>query len=150
MCSHLKYDIMFLLYSQTPLHRQRHPQEDDSVSGWPLLQDAEDQNPPNGWTRSWVASQWNDQGSTLSHIVHLCCFVFLSSALRMLLLPQGQREGGMRPVVDKHNAQLHKDITWHDCIMRLCSGQWNGSRVSKSDGGMVGCVSSVNPGKRNW
>lgn len=32
-CCHLKYDIMFFLCSQTPLHRQRHPQEDDSVSG---------------------------------------------------------------------------------------------------------------------
>lgn len=77
---------------------------------------------------------------THSHTLLSICavlFVFPQLCLRMLLLPQGPKKGRMRPVVDKHHARLHKDITWRAYIMRSHSGQWNGNSVSKLWGGLV-------------
>lgn len=42
---------------------------------------------------------------------------------------------GVRPVADRHCAQLHKDLTWRPYIMGSHSGQWNGKSVSMSGGG---------------
>lgn len=56
----LQFDFCAVLCHQAPLHRQRHSQEDDPVLGRPLLQDPENQDPSDGRTRSWVASQRND------------------------------------------------------------------------------------------
>lgn len=95
---------LFFLHFQTPLHRQRHPQEDDPVSGWPLLKDTEDQNPSHGWTRSRVPSQWNDQGST-------------SSAVREFFCYHRDWKSWMRSAVDRHHGCLHNNITWHAYIM---------------------------------
>lgn len=52
-----KSDTDALLNFQAPLHRQRHPQKDDTVSGRPLLQDTEDPDPSHGGTRSRVPPQ---------------------------------------------------------------------------------------------
>lgn len=107
------------LHFQTPLHRQRHPQEDDPVSGWPLLKDTEDQNPSHGWTRSRVPSQWNDQGSTSRPVWEFFCY-------------HRDRKSEMRSAVDRHHGCLHNNITWHACIMWSRSGEWNGNWVNQS------------------
>lgn len=113
------YSGCFFLHFQTPLHRQRHPQEDDPVSGWPLLKDTEDQNPSHGWTRSRVPSQWNDQGSTSRPVWEFFCY-------------HRDRKSEMRSAVDRHHGCLHNNITWHACIMWSRSGEWNGNWVNQS------------------
>lgn len=150
---HLQSDTggVFVVYFQAPLHRQRHPQEDDPVSGWPLLQDAEDQDPPHGWTRSRVASQRNDQGLTLALTLRPSASSVCLSPARPenAFVTTGTKKGWMRPVVYKRHSRLHKDITWRAYIMRSHSGRWNGNSVSMSGVG-AGCVSTVNPNKHCW
>lgn len=47
---------------QTSLHRQRHTQEDDPVSRWPLLKDTEDPNSAHGRQRPRIPEKWDDKG----------------------------------------------------------------------------------------
>lgn len=104
----IRSSMIFILYLQAPFYRQRHPQEDDPVSGRPLFKDTEDQNTSHGWKRSWVASQRNDQSNarmpTAQLRSHLPC-------PRMLFVSTEAKRVCIRPVVDKPQAQLHKHIT---------------------------------------
>ncbi len=49
---------------QTSLHRQRHTQEDDPFSRWPLLEDTEDPNSAHGRQRPRIPENWDDKGQT--------------------------------------------------------------------------------------